>query len=195
MFCPLASLNKRSGFTLIELLMAALIGASLVGVLFYTLNSGDKMNDLSSAKVFAQSEVRRISDWVTRDLHQAVVWDLANNSPTPTHIKFQPVLGWDIAGSTYQRDSNSIEYVYDSDADTLTRKLLDPAGGVLKSWIFSDVVTQPFFTRDSLGNLIDLDNSIGTSKKIVSIITVTKSSRKGVPMMFSLTAETKIRNE
>lgn len=175
--------------------MSALIGSGLVGILFYVLNSGNIINDLSSAKVFSQSEARRVSDWVARDLHQAVVWDLANNNPSPTHIKFRPVLGWDIAGNSYQLGADYIEYVYDVNAHTLTRQILSGAGGVLKSWVINDVVVQPFFTRDSSGNLIDLDNSIGTSKKVVSVITVTKISGRGVAMTASLTAETRIRNE
>ena len=175
--------------------MSALIGSGIVGSLFYVLNTGNIINDLSSAKVSSQSEARRLSDWVTRDLHQAVVWDLALNDPSPTHIKFRPVLGWDIAGSTYQLDTNYIEYVYDANADTLTRNLLDGTGGVLKSWVIKDVVAQPFFTRDSLGVLINLDDSIITSKKIVSIIIVTKTSNKGIAVTSSLTAEVRIRNE
>ena len=193
--CLLASLNKKRGFVIIEVLFAALIGTLLVVVLFYTLNSGEIINDLSSAKVLSQSKARRLSDWITCDLHQAVVWDLANNSPSSTHLKFRPVLGWNITGDTYQLDTNYIEYVYDAGVDTLTRNLLNSADVVLKSWVFSDVVGLPFFTRDGSGNLIALDNSIGTSKKVVSVITVTKISRKGEALTVSLTAETKIRNE
>ena len=195
MFYPRAFLNKRRGFTVIEVLMSALIGSGLVGILFYVLNSGSIINDLSSAKVFSQSEARRVSDWITRDLHQAVVWDLANNNPSPVHIKFRPVLGWDIAGNSYQLNTNYIEYVYDASADTLTRRILNGAGVVLNSWVIDNVVAQPFFTRDGSGSLIDLDSSIGTSKKVVSIITVTKISGKGVAVTTSLTAETRIRNE
>jgi len=195
MLCPPVSLSKRRGLTIIEVLIAALIGAILVGVLFYILNSGDAINDLSSTKVAAQSEARRVSDWIARDLRQAVVWDLANNNPTSVHIKFRPVLGWDIAGNSYQLDDKYIEYVYDGNVDTLTRNIVDSAGGVLKSWVIKDVVASPFFTRDGSGNLIALDNSIGVSKKVVSVITVTKVSRKGVASTVSLTAETRIRNE
>ena len=167
----------------------------MVGVLFYILNSGYNVNDLSSAKVAAQSQARMVSDWVSRDLRQTVVWELANNSPSATHMKFRPVLGWDIAGDTYQLDANYIEYSYDGVADTLTRDSIDGAGTVLNSRVFNSIVTQPFFTRNDAGDLIPLDNSVGTSKKVVTLISVNKVSDKGVNSIISLTLETKIRNE
>jgi type II secretory pathway pseudopilin PulG len=188
-------LNNKRAFTIIEVLISAIIGAFMVTALFYIFIGGLNVNDLSSAKVAAQSQARRVSDWVSRDLRQAVVWDLANNSPSATHIKFRPVSGWDIAGDTYQLDANYIEYNYDANADTLTRNLVDAAGVTLKSWVFNDIVAPPFFTRDGSGNLIDLDSSVGTSKKVVALISVNKVSDKGVNLPVSLTAETKIRNE
>lgn len=193
--CPLTLLNNQRAFTIIEVLVAALIGSFVVGVLFYILSTGRDANDLSSVKVAAQAEARRVSDWINKDLRQTVVWELANNSPSPTHIKFRPVLGWDIAGNTYQLDTNYIEYNYNAGAQALTRNLVNGAGAVLNSWVFSDIIAQPFFTRDSLGNLIALDNSVGTSKKVVTLISVNKISDKGVSLTTSLTLETKIRNE
>lgn len=188
-------LNKQRAFTIIEVLISAIIGAFMVTALFYIFIGGLNVNDLSSAKAAAQSQARMASDWLSRDLRQAVVWDLANNSPSTTHIKFRPVSGWDIAGDTYQLDANYIEYNYDADAGTLTRNLVNAAGTVLNSWVFNDIVALPFFTRDSSGNLIGLDSSVGTSKKVVTLISVNKVSDKGVNLPVSLTAEAKIRNE
>ena len=187
-------LNKRA-FTIIEILIAAIAGAFMVAALFYILNSGQNMNDLSSAKVAAQTQARRVLDWVGRDLRQTVVWELANNAPSATHLKFRPVLGWDIAGNTYQLDTDYIEYNYDATAHTLTRNLVDGVGAVLKSWVFSDVVALPFFTRNGAGTLIPLDNSVGTSKKVITLISVDKVTDKGTHSTISLTLETKIRNE
>jgi len=195
MFYPPVFLNKRRGFTIIEVLLSALIGSAIVGCLFYVLNSGNIINDLSSAKVSSQSQARRVSDWITRDLRQA---QLGNLAPFVSHtsIKFNPVLGVNLSDGTYQLDySKYIEYVYDENAQTLTRNILDQTGGVLQSWVFVDVLEAPFFTRDASGNLIDLDNSVLTTRNVVSIITVAKTSGRGVVLTASLTAETKIRNE
>lgn len=167
----------------------------MAGVLFYILNSGQNVNDLSSAKVSTQAHARRVSDWIAKDLRQAVTWDLANNSPSATHLKFRPVLGWDIAGNTYDLDVNYIEYNYNAASDTLTRNSLNAAGTVLNSWAFTDIVAQPFFTRNGAGTLIALDNTVGTSKKVITLISVNKVSAKGVTVSASLTTETKIRNE
>jgi len=167
----------------------------MVGVLFYALNSGQNANDISSAKVLAQSQARMVLDWVNRDLRQTVVWELANNNPSPVHIKFRPVLGWDIGLNTYQLAGTYIEYVYDPALRTLTRNIVNSAQVVLQSWVFNDIMSQPFFTRNSLGNIVPLDNSVGTSKKVITLISVTKVSNKGVLQTASLTTETKIRNE
>ena len=193
LFCPLVSQNNRRAFTIVEVLLAAAIGASITGVLFYALTGGQNVNDLSSAKVAAQSQARMVIDWVSRDLRQTVVWELANNSPSATHIKFRPVLGWDISGNTYQLGANYIEYNYNAITKTLTRNV------GAQSWVYNDIIAQPFSTRDSLGNLIPLDNSVGTSKKVVILIEVKKVFNKDTPKevdsTVSLTEEIKIRNE
>lgn len=188
-------LNNKRAFTIIEVLIAGFIGAFMVTALFYILNSVQSINDLSSVKVAAGSQARRASDWISSDLRQAVVWDIANNSPSATHIKFRPVLGWDIAGGTYQLSSDYIEYNYDAASARLTRNLVDGAGAVLSSWVFNDITAPPFFTRDGAGALIALDNSVGTSKKVVTLISINKVSDSGVNSSASLTAEIKIRNE
>jgi hypothetical protein len=177
------------------MLMAAFVGASIAGGLFYTLNTGLSINQISSAKALACSQARRVCDWISRDLRQAVVWDLANNNPSATHIKFRPVLGWDITGNTYQLDVDYIEYSYDANTHTLTRNQLNNASVVLKSWVFNNVTAQPFFMRDSFGNLIALDNSIGTSKKVIVVLSVQNQASNGLSFNASLTSEIKIRNE
>lgn len=188
-------LGKNRAFSIIELLVVCLVGSVIVGVLFYALSSGQNVNDISSTKVLAQSESRRVVDWITRDLRQTVVWELANNNPSPVHVKFRPVLGWDIATNTYQLGSTYIEYNYNSVTRQITRNIVNSAEVILQSWVFNDIMTQPFFTRNNLGNIIPLDNSVGTSKKVITLISVTKVSNKGVSQNASLTAETKIRNE
>ena len=175
--------------------MAAFISASIAGGLLYTLNTGLSINRVSSAKALAYSEARRISDWISRDLRQAVVWDLANSNPSATHIKFRPVLGWDIIGDTYQLDANSIEYNYDANAQTLTRNHLNNANAVINSWVFNNITAQPFFMRDSFGNLVALDSSIGTSKKIMVVLSVQNQASNGLIFNVSLSSEIKIRNE
>ena len=175
--------------------MVAFIGVLIAGGLISTLITGVSISRVSSAKVYAYAEARRISDWISRDLRQAVVWDLANNNPSAIHLKFRPVLGWDIIGNTYQLDSNSIEYNYDADAHTLTRKTLDNANALINSWVFKNVTALPFFIRNSSGNLIALDNSIGTSKKVIVVLSVENQASDGVSFNVSLSSEIKIRNE
>jgi len=192
-------LDNKRGFTIVEVLLAAFIGALMVTIIFYIFITGTTLHDISSTKVLAQSEARRVSDWVSRDLRQAVGWDLVNNSPNSSHLKFRPVLGPDIAsGVGYQLDTNYIEYNYDINSHKLVRNLLDSTGAVLKSWEFSDIMTEPFFLRNISGNLISLNKNdlmAMTRKKIVSLISVNKISNRGSILSVSLTAETTIRDE
>jgi len=197
--CPPVLPENKRGFTIVEVLVAAFVGAAMVSVTFYIFMTGTTLHDISSTKVLAQSEARRASDWISRDLRQAVGWDLVNNTPGPAHIKFRPVFGPDIAsGVGYQLDANYIEYDYDINSQKLTRNLLDSTGAVLNSWEFNDIMSQPFFLRDISGNLIALNKNdlmAMTRKRIVTLISVTKISNRGLNITVSLAAETTIRDE
>jgi hypothetical protein len=163
--------------------------------MFYVLNAGELSSSISSTKIEVQAEARRLADWIVKDVRQTVVWSIANNTPSTSHIKFKPVIGWDTTSNTYLLSSDFIDYTYDSVAKTITRTLIDAGGNVLQTWSFANINAAPFFTRDGLGALIPLNNTIGTTKLMVIVISVQKPARNGTNITASLTTELKVRNE
>lgn len=188
--------NNISGLTIIEALFSALLSAVLIAGFFYALSTGEFSNTLSSAKADLQAQVRRDLDWIIKDVRQTVSWDIANNGPSDSHIKFRQVEGWDIANNTFLLSSNFLDYSYDSAAKTITRRLQDGAGNVLESWIFYDIISAPFFTVNSAGAIVSLDpTDLLTSRKLIIVISGQKQVRGPLNTSCSLTGEVKIRNE
>lgn len=194
--CQPVSLNNARAFTLIEVLFAALIGAFIVGVLFYILNLGSQINQVSSRKIMLQSQARRITDWIAQDLRETVRYSIKNNNPTNAHIRFQRVLGRGVVEGTYQLEVNYIDYTYDSGLHRLTRSIVTDTGVLANtapnpnSWFFNDIMTEPFSTRDDAGSSLDLD-AVSEIKRVVVLIKVQNQTGEEV----SLTSEVKIRNE
>lgn len=191
-------LSRGSGFTLVEVLNVAVISAFIMGVLFYALNSGQFSWEVNAARAQVQAEVRRSIDWITKDARQTVSWDLGDvdNSPSGTHIKFRQVLGWDINTKVLQLTSECLEYTYDANSHTITRRRSDSSDNTLQTWTLNNIVEPPFYTRDTSGNTVTLNTGdLLTSRKLIVRIKGQKQVRGGLIIESTLTEEVKIRNE
>ncbi len=178
-----------------ETLFVILALGMIIGAFFYAENSVQLSFTLSSARGNLQSEVRRAIGWIIKDTRQAVSWDIANNNPTPAYIKFRQVTGWDTANNTFLLSNYYIEYTYNSINNTIIRRTSDLSDNTLGLWTLNDVVALPFFTIDSLGNVVPLNNSdLLTSKQL--IITISGQSQVSTTQntTYSLTEEVQIRN-
>ncbi len=187
--------NKIKGFTLIETLLITLISGIIIGVFFYAVNAVQFSFNLSSARGSLQSEVRRTIGWIIKDIRQAVSWDIANNSPTPSYIKFRQVTGWDTANNTFLLSDYNIEYTYNSANNTIIRRTSDLNNVTIGQWTLNNVIAAPFFTVNSLGEIVPLNNSdLLTSKQLV--ITISGEGQVlGMPnTTYILTEEVQIRN-
>lgn len=182
--------NKTRGFSLTEVLLVAAILSIIIGTCLYAMNAAQISYNLILAQKNLQSEVRRTIGWVVKDARQAVSWDIANNSPTADYIKFRQVIGWDYLNNTFSLSGNYIEYTYNAVDQTITRREI---GGTTKEWILNNVTASPFFTLNSSGAVVALNNSdLLTSKQL--IITITgQSSMLGLED-YSLTEKVQIRN-
>jgi hypothetical protein len=140
----------------------------------------------NSARGNLQSEVRRTIGWIIKDIRQAVSWDIANNSPTPSYIKFRQVTGWDTANNTFLLSDYYIEYTYNAVNNTIIRRTSDLSNNTIGIWTLNNIITAPFSTMNSLGEIVPLNNSdLLTSKQL--IITISGGT-------YSLTEEVQIRN-
>lgn len=183
---------KRRGVTLVEVLVAAFILILIITALLFSLIAGQSSNTIGLAKTELQGQVRRVIDWITKDVRQTNLIQINSNNPSDGHIKFKAVTGINNATGDYALSTDYIEYSYDSDLKTLTRSLLDDAGAVLQSWIFNNITQPPFY---SSAGVPLADGGVLTSKKLVIIIAAEKQARINLTLNFSLTEEVKIRNE
>lgn len=189
-------LRSKSGFTLVEALLVTGIMGIIMAGLFYVLSTGELSSVISYSRVEAQSSARRVVDWVTRDARLARVYDIGSlaSNPTNSHLKFYPVTGWDAVNKQYTLSPNYIEYTYDSNTKTLKRETIDSSGNVVNTWLFQDIVSPPFFTFDTAGNIIDLGTEIHQSRMLIVSINVRKQARGGVNIDAGITTEVRIRN-
>jgi len=190
-----ASRNKSGGFTLVELLLVALILSVITGALFYTMNAGQVSFTQGSASNVLQSGVRRTLGWITKDVRQAVSWDMANNDPAPDYIKFRQVTGWDIANNTFLLSDYYVEYTYDAVSGTITRRTSDLSGNTIGSWSVNNIIAEPFFTRDSSGDIVALNqNDLLTSKQLIIAVSGSAQAIAAGNITYGLTGEVQIRN-
>lgn len=187
--------NKTSGFTVVEWLIVVFVTSIILGIIFYAMAVGQSSYALSSSRANLQSEVRRTIGWIIKDTHQAVSWEIANNNPTPSYIKFRQVTGWDTTNSTFLLSNYYIEYTYNSVNNTITRRTSDLSNNTIGTWILNDVIAPPFFTINSSGSVVLLNkNDLLTSKQL--IITISGQSQVSVTQntTYTLTEEVQIRN-
>lgn len=146
--------------------------------LFFVLSVGKFSSATSSAKLELQEQVRRVTDWIVKDVRQTVAYQIVNNQPSSSHIKFKVCLGHN--GSDRIWSDGFIEYTYDSDLNRLIRA--DYNTGQI--WNFDNIIAEPF-------------NITAVSSNNTLIVTITgQRQRVGLPAMTStLTANIKIRNE
>jgi len=187
--------NKIKGFTLTETLFVTLILGVIIGVFFYAVNAMQLSFTLSSARGNLQSEVRRTIGWIIKDARQAVSWDIANNSPTPSYIKFRQVTGWDTVSNTFLLSDYYIEYTYNAVNNTIIRRTSDLSNNTIGLWTLNDIIAAPFSTIDSLGNIVPLNKSdLLTSKQLVITISGQGKVSGTQNTTYSLTEEVQIRN-
>ena len=171
--------------------MAGFILLIVFGALFIALNTGNFSYAVTSAKTDLQGEVRRLMDWIVKDVRQTSRAQINNNNPTVNHIKFQKVTGIDaVAG--YQYSTDYVEYNYDPASLTLTRNELDASGAVINSWVFNNITQSPFYSDVGVPLVY---NGVTSSNKLVLVIASQKQVRNNLTINFSLTEEAKIRNE
>jgi prepilin-type N-terminal cleavage/methylation domain-containing protein len=187
--------NRINGFTIIEVLFVCAILAIIMAIFLYTMSAGQVSFSANSAKAELQAEVRRSIDWIIKDVHQSVSWEIANNNPTSSYIKFRQVTGWDTVNNTFLLSDYYIEYNYDATAKTITRRTSDLNNSTIGSWTLNYVTASPFFTINSSGAIVGLNKSdLLTSKKLIITVSGLKQVLGAQNTTYSLTEEVMIRN-
>jgi type II secretory pathway pseudopilin PulG len=174
---PRALLVSKKSFTIIEILITTFVLTVIMAGLFLVLDMAEFSQSATSAKLELRAELRRAMDWIIKDVRQTSAYQIANNAPTSSHIKFKVCLGHN--GTSLIWSDNYIEYTYDSTLKRITRT--ESASG--RSWYFNYIITEPF----------DVSGVSTNSKLIVTISG--ERQRQGLPDITStLTAQVKLRN-
>ncbi|MGE5308305.1 MAG: hypothetical protein ACM3OC_04410, partial [Deltaproteobacteria bacterium] len=163
------------------------------GSLLMTLTVGGSSISVSAEKLNQQARARAIMDWVSRDLRNAISWEINANNPTSNYVKFN-LWSWDTAANTWKLGDQFVEYSYNSATSTLSRRLLDNTGTVLQETDFPDVILSPFYTSytDEFTNQFD-KNVLLASRQMILVIR-THHAARGRDVSSTLIENIKIRN-
>jgi prepilin-type N-terminal cleavage/methylation domain-containing protein len=185
--------DKLKGFTIVELMVVSLITGIIMSALFMTLQVGELTYEIGSAKVDLESEVRTLVDWISRDLRQAKIQEMNNNTPATDHIKFS-LWTWNNTTNTTNLKSSYIEYSYASANQTLSRNYRDE-GSTIFTVNFKNITMAPFYTSYTNETSNSFSNAtLLTSRKIIVAVKKTKVV-KNKNLNFSMVEEVRVRNE
>lgn len=95
-----------------------------MAALLMTLQIGELVNGIGSAKVDLESEVRMLVDWITKDVRQAKIQELCNNTPTTDLIRFN-LWVWNNTAYVHDKTVYYVEYEFDSGEQKLYRRYID----------------------------------------------------------------------
>lgn len=192
-----AFIAKQKAFTLIELLIASSVLLILVAAAVKIFQAGESIFPVMTAKIDFQAKIRSIGDLIARDVRQAYLVDIANNSPSASCIKFRTVNGVDTDTGDYLLTADYIEYDYDDALGKITRNVVDSSNNIIESREFRGITGPPFYTIDTAGvkTTVDFKDNLNGSKRMVIAI-IGRSQVRGRDLLpITLEQGVKIRNE
>lgn len=173
--------------------MLSLIATAVVRV----LQAGESVFPVMTAKIDFQAKIRSIGNLIVRDIRQAPCWDIANNNPSASYIKFRTVDGINTTTGNYILSLDYIEYDYDNTLSKITRSVIDSGNNTTESREFIGITEPPFYTIDT-GGARTTDNfkdNLNNSKRMVVAITGQSQVRERDLLPITLELDVKIRNE
>lgn len=190
---------SKKGFTLIEVVVSAgILMVALAGI-FLVFNFGQAQSPLDLAKIDTQARARIIMNRLVNDLRGAVVWDIADNNPSCSYVKFRKLQGIDERGY-YDFLSEYIEYFYDQETNTLSRSELDSEGAVLSKVVFENIREDVFYilsaTGENQNSIVCLnEHDLRSRRFIITNVKVEEPRAAGIAAVSSLTKRISVRNE
>lgn len=168
-----------------------------MGALFLVFNLGHFSESLSQEKLVLQSGVRLAMDWITKDMRQAISWNIASdeNAPAVEHLKFN-LWAWNAVTNTWDLSSDYVEYNYDSDAQKITRSYYNDATHTTMTLEFGDILEPPFYTyyvgTGDPANVLNKDSL--RNNGVLTVVIKGERALRNVSIPFSLKSEVRIRN-
>jgi len=194
-------------------LIEALITAALLSVLsvsfFLVIAKKNSFYERNMATVDLQAFSRAVLNMIADDVRQTSSYDIANNNPTATHIKFRKVLGVDTLTGGYNYAVNYTQYDYLLIDKKITRSTVDAGGNIIDTLTFGvsaagiAIDNFSFATVDASGNTVAFSEDVQANKqnllankKLLATIQVTERiSNSSIDVTLSSDREVKIRND
>ncbi len=203
---------RRLGFTIVETMIALTILIIIMIAFLLTIKAGDTARSFGTAQIEVQSEARRAMDWIAKDVRQARRVDIGSsvNNPTVSHIKFNMVMGYNIAGlGSVVLSPKHVEYTYNSTEKTITRTettpVAPPGPDITVVRTLRHIMEPPFYTKitnaDGTYSIVPIDpvvvggdSPMFQSGNLVIKIVGQKQVKDGLTPAYTLIEEVKIRN-
>ncbi|HNQ50206.1 MAG TPA: prepilin-type N-terminal cleavage/methylation domain-containing protein [Candidatus Omnitrophota bacterium] len=185
--------GNKAGFTLVEVMISAFIMMVIMAALVMTLRVGDLSTAIGTERVDLESEVKMLVHWLSKDIRQAKIQELYNNTPSADHIKFN-LWEWDNATLSQIKTDEFIEYEYDPSAEVLTRRYI--VDNVTEHEVnFTDIVMHPFHTSYTNESAYSFNGtSLLSNRRLIVAIKKEKEARDSL-INFTMFEEIRIRNE
>ncbi|MCF7916205.1 MAG: hypothetical protein K9L61_00315 [Candidatus Omnitrophica bacterium] len=187
-------MNKKNTFTLIEIMVSFTILITALTGIFLILNTGETFSPINLGRADVAAKTRVIMNRIVNDLRGAVIWEIANNNPSCTYLKFRKTEGIDTSDGSYILSANYVEYSYDLNTDTLSRS--EFKDGSLNTVGYRNITENVFYILNSAGEAVCLNGSDLLSQNFI-IVNINLEEQAGAVenVGFSLTQKVKIRNE
>jgi prepilin-type N-terminal cleavage/methylation domain-containing protein len=185
--------GKVRGFTIVELMVVCAIMGIMMSALLMALQAGGTTNEIGSAKVDLESEVRMLVDWISRDVRQAKIQEMNNNTPATGHIKFT-LWAWNNLTNATDLSDSYIEYSYDSANQILSRNFQDENSTIF-AVNFTNITMPPFYTSYSNEDSNSFSNATLLETRTLIIAVKKEKIVKDRNLNFTLVEQVRVRNE
>lgn len=147
-------LVTRKGLSLVEVLVTVVLLSFIMGVCYALLISGSDSWETNNARVELQQELRKGTDWITRDLRQAgsaSITDVPANGTTYTSITFYKGAG--ASGGNLVWDSNTTKYLLGGSGSTQLQRQI---GAQTPAVVAQDIQVLQFSRSSSNPNVVNV---------------------------------------
>ncbi len=192
---PRNLLSKFRGFTIIELMVASAIMVILMSGLLMILQQSELVTGIGTAKADLESEVKMLTEWITKDLRQANSVNLTStdNDPDYTHLKFN-LWVWDNATKSFNYSDSYVEYNYNSSNQTLVREYYDASTSTTFNNAFFNITLPPFYTSYTDETVNNFNTTDLRMEGLIAVIKKEKTVRDRA-LNFTMIEKVRIRNE
>jgi hypothetical protein len=174
-------------------MVVSFIMVIIMSALVMMLRVAEMSTGIGTAKIDLESDVRLLVSMMVKDIRQAKIQELHNNTPATDYIKYN-VWVWNDANHTQDKTDEYVEYEYDDASRVVTRRFIVD-NDTMDEVAFSNITMPPFYTSYTSATVNSFSSAtlLNTRRLIVAV----KKERivRGRDLNFTMVEEMRIRNE